>query len=198
MASPLYRRLPSSVMRARLATPALRTPLMRIYSSDSAPPPPPLLQKIRGDLKTAMRAKEATRLGVLRSVLSATLNASKTATPINTDAQLVALLRKMTRASQDAAEEFRGAGRGDLELKEQEQIKILDGYVAGSGVQDVSADDLRVIVTGVVTAMKSEDAVQDQAKMGDVMKKLLAPGGPLEGKSVEKAELAKVVKEVLG
>ena len=198
MASPLYRRLPSSAMRARLAAPAPRTPVMRLYSSDSAPAPPPLLQKIRGDLKAAMRAKEATRLGVLRSVLAATLNASKTAAPINTDAQLVALLRKMTRASQDAAEEFRGAGRGDLEQKEQEQIKILDEYVAGSGVQDVSADDLRIMVAGVVTALASEGEVQGQAKMGDVMKKLLAPGGPLEGKSVEKAELAKVVKEVLG
>lgn len=188
-------------MRApRLAAPAPRTPaiMMRLYSADAPPPPPPLLQKIRGDLKAAMRAKEATRLGVLRSVLSATLNASKTATPINTDAQLVALLRKMARASQDAAEEFRGAGRGDLEEKEQAQIKILDEYVAGSGVQDLGADDLRVIVAGVVTAMTSEGAVQGQAKMGDVMKKLLAPGGPLEGKSVEKAELAKVVKEVLG
>ena len=171
---------------------------MLFRSSDSAPPPPPLLQKIRGDLKTAMRAKEATRLGVLRSVLAATLNASKTATPINTDAQLVALLRKMARASQDAAEEFRGAGRGDLEQKEQEQIKILDEYVAGSGVQAVSEDELRFIIGEAMAAITTEGKGQTQAKAGNVMKKLLAPGGPLEGKSVDKAELAQLVKKVVG
>ncbi|KAK8128317.1 Aspartyl/glutamyl-tRNA amidotransferase subunit B-related protein [Apiospora sp. TS-2023a] len=175
------------------------TPLCRRqYSSE--PAPPPLLQKLKSDLKTAMRAKDAARLAVLRSILSATLNASKTATPISTDAQLVALLRKTARASRDAAAEFQDAGRADLVEKEQAQIDILDEYAAGSGVQEVGADELRTIVAGVVTAMTSEggETAGGKAQMGNVMKKLLAPGGPLEGKDVEKSELAKIVKEVVG
>ncbi|KAK7927954.1 hypothetical protein PG985_004952 [Apiospora marii] len=213
MAFPAPKRLPLGLVRARFTInttstfPAARpllsipnpTPLCRRqYSSE--PPPPPLLQKLKSDLKTAMRAKDAPRLAVLRSVLAATLNASKTASPIATDAQLVALLRKTARASRDAAAEFQDAGRADLVDKEQAQIAILEEYAAGSGVQEVGADELRTIVAGVVTAMTSEGAetAGGKAQMGNVMKKLLAPGGPLEGKDVEKSELAKIVKEVVG
>ncbi|KAK6828620.1 hypothetical protein PG990_010315 [Apiospora arundinis] len=207
-------RLPLGLIRARLTTatisPAAARPMFalptttplcrRQYSSSDEPPPPPLLQKLKADLKTAMRAKDAARLAVLRSILSATLNASKTATPISTDAQLVGLLRKTARASRDAADEFRTANRQDLVDKEQAQIDILEEYAAGSGVQEVGADELRTIVAGVVTAMTSEggEATGGKAQMGNVMKKLLGPGGPLEGKDVEKAELAKIVKEVVG
>lgn len=146
-----------------------------------------------------MRAKDAARLTAIRSILSATLNASKTSSPITTDAQLVALLRKTQRASSDASAEFAAANRQDLVDKEQAQISVLDEYVAGSGVEEVSEEQLRTVVAGVVTAMTSEGEVAGgKARMGDVMKKLLAPGGPLEGKDVERAQLAKIVKEVTG
>ncbi|KAH6659723.1 Yqey-like protein-domain-containing protein [Truncatella angustata] len=194
MASFIPKRLPSSFMRARLAPTAPRG-MVRFYSSD--PAPPPLLQKLRTDLKIAMRAKDAARLTVLRSILAQTLNASKTASPINTDAQLVALLRKTAKASEDASAEFKAANRDDLVEKEQAQINILNEYVSGSGVQVVGEDELRTIVSGVVTALTSEGSVQGKAKMGDVMKQLLGPGGPLDGKDVEKAQLSKIVKEVL-
>lgn len=146
-----------------------------------------------------MRAKDAPRLSIIRGILSATNNASKTASPITTDAQLVGLLRKTRAASEEAAAEFRAAGRQDLVDREDAQMAVVDEYVAGSGVEELSEDALRTVVAGVVTAMTSEPAVEGgKAKMGDVMKKLLAPGGPLDGKSVEKAELAKVVKQVIG
>ncbi|KAI1805211.1 GatB/YqeY domain-containing protein [Daldinia bambusicola] len=176
----------------------------RFYSSEEAPPPP-LLQKIKGDLKTAMRAKDAPRLTAIRSVLSAVLNASKTASPITTDAQLVALLRKSQRACDDAAAEFQAAGRQDLVDKEREQVGILAEYVAASGLRDMSEDELRAVVAGVLTALTSEAAADPPAAaaagsppgpaFGDVMKTLLAPQGPLDGKTVDKAQLAKIVKE---
>ncbi|KAF3061417.1 Altered inheritance of mitochondria protein 41, mitochondrial [Daldinia childiae] len=174
----------------------------RFYSSEEAPPPP-LLQKIKGDLKAAMRAKDAPRLTAIRSVLSAVLNASKTASPITTDAQLVALLRKSQRASDDAAAEFQAAGRQDLVDKEHTQVAILGEYVAASGFQETSEDELRTIVAGVLTAMTSEAAASvpptgDTPPFGDVMKTLLAPAGPLDGKDVDKAQLAKIVKELRG
>ncbi|KAI1658420.1 GatB/YqeY domain-containing protein [Daldinia decipiens] len=175
----------------------------RFYSSEEAPPPPPLLQKIKGDLKAAMRAKDAPRLNAIRSVLSAVLNASKTASPITTDAQLVALLRKSQRASDDAAAEFQAAGRQDLVDKERTQVAILGEYVAASGFRETSEAELRAIVAGVLTAMTSEAAasvppIGDTPPFGDVMKTLLAPDGPLDGKDVDKAQLVKIVKELRG
>ncbi|KXJ92274.1 Yqey-like protein-domain-containing protein [Microdochium bolleyi] len=199
MASPASNRIASAVLRMR--TPTLRQPIsafsssIRHYSSEA--PPPPLLQKLKADLKTAMRAKDAPRLTVLRSVLAATLNASKTAQPITTDAQLLALLRKTQRGNEEASAEAAQANRSDLVEKEQAQIRVLEEYVAGSGVEEVTDEQLRGIVTGVMNAMTAAGEVTGgKAKMGEVMKTLLAPGGPLEGKSVEKAQVARIVKEL--
>ncbi|OTB03295.1 hypothetical protein M426DRAFT_321863 [Hypoxylon sp. CI-4A] len=182
--------------RFTLPTGSIRCSSARFYSSGE-PPAPPLLQKLKADLKTAMRAKDAPRLTAIRSILSATLNASKTASPIATDAQLVALLRRTARSSTDASAAFQAAGRQDLVDKEAAQVAVLEEYIAQSGVEEVSEDQLRVVVAGVVTALTSEGA-ETKVRFGDVMKKLLAPGGPLDGKNVEKAQLAGVVKEVVG
>ncbi|RYO81617.1 hypothetical protein DL766_000850 [Monosporascus sp. MC13-8B] len=182
---------------ARPITHHQQSPSPRRYSTAGVgdpPPPPPLLQKLKADLKTAMRVRDAARLTVLRTVLSAAQNASKTSSPIATDAQLVALLRRTRAATEEAAGEARAAQRPDLVEREEAQVRVLDEYVAGSGVEEVGGEQLRAIVAGAVEG----GGEGGKARIGDVMKKLLAPGGPLAGKSFEKAELARIVKEVVG
>ncbi|TAQ90241.1 hypothetical protein B7494_g1406 [Chlorociboria aeruginascens] len=139
------------------------------------------------DMKTAMQNKDSNRLSVLRALLSQALNASKTNTPIITDMQVLALLRKSTTASQAACEEFRSAGRQDLVDKEESQLKIMQEY-AGA-VETVGDEEIRNTVKGVVDAMKSEGA---KMQIGDVLKKIFAPEA-LGGKPVEKGEVAKIV-----
>ncbi|KAK4450669.1 Yqey-like protein-domain-containing protein [Podospora aff. communis PSN243] len=188
-------RIPSRLLRQLPRQPRslpLRWPAPRVYSTEA--PPPPLLAKLKGDLKTAMRAKDQARLSVLRSVLAATLNASKTSTPIVTDVQLVALIKKTARASQDAVEEFRTAGRQDLVDAEEEQIRVLEEYAAGSGVQSLAEAELRAVVQPVITGLLGE-GVSAKAAIGTAMKRLLSQGGPLEGKSFDKAVLMGVIKE---
>ncbi|KAK1766743.1 Yqey-like protein-domain-containing protein [Phialemonium atrogriseum] len=166
--------------------------LSRCYSSE--PAPPALLSKLKGDLKTAMKAKDAARLTVLRSVIAATLNASKTASPIRTNAQLVALLRKQARSSQEAADEFRDAGREDLVEKEEAQLRVLREYADGSGIESVGEEELRNMVEAVKAELVSE-GITGKAATGEAMKRLLAPGGPLDGKDVEKADVVRIIKE---
>ncbi|RYP23921.1 hypothetical protein DL765_000807 [Monosporascus sp. GIB2] len=205
---PSTRQATSRLTKARIGAPLARpiahdqrSPSPRPYSTAGVsdpppPPPPPLLQKLKADLKTAMRARDAARLTVLRTVLSAAQNASKTSSPIATDAQLVALLRRTRAATEEAAGEARAAQRPDLVEREEAQVRVLDEYVAGSGVEEVGVEQLRAIVAAGVEGEGGGEG--GKARVGDVMKKLLAPGGPLAGKSFEKAELAKIVKEVVG
>ncbi|KAK7734937.1 hypothetical protein SLS53_007714 [Cytospora paraplurivora] len=168
--------------------------MARPYSTE-APPAPPLLAKLKADLKTAMRAKDAARLSVLRGVLSATNNAAKTPSPITTDVQLVQLLRKTARGNQEAAEEARAAGREDLIEKEETQIKIIDEYIAASGLQTLGKEEARALVEKIVAEVKSE-GVDEKRLSGEVMKRLMAKGGPLEGKEVNRNELAQIAKEL--
>ena len=159
---------------------------------ESTAPAPPLLLKLRNDLKTAMRAKDTNRLNVVRSLLNEVANASKTSTPIKSDLQLLSLLRKRVTAAQQASKEFEDAGRPELQEKENAQISVLNEY-AGE-VQTLGVDQIREIVGRAVEEMKSSGA---KMTMGDVSKRLLAPGGDFDGKSVERSEVARVVKELL-
>ncbi|EPE10686.1 hypothetical protein F503_05781 [Ophiostoma piceae UAMH 11346] len=166
----------------------------RCYSTSEDAPPPPLLVKLKGDLKAAMKAKDAPRLSVLRSVLAATLNASKTAQPIDTDVKLVELLRKSARSAQDAVEEFKSAGRSDLAEKEEAQIRVLEAYAQDSGIESLSKEDLEVVVAKVLEELTAETGAKPRP--GDAIKRLLTPGGPLDGKDFNKAVMAQVVKQL--
>ncbi|KAM0432790.1 hypothetical protein ACHAPT_004492 [Fusarium lateritium] len=187
-------------LRASQPCQAYRQPAIRLssacrfYSTPAGDASPPLLSKLKSELKTAMRAKDAPRLAVLRSIMSANLNASKTSTPIKTDVQLVALIRKIQKGAFDAVAEAKAAGREDLVQKEEEQIKVLDEYIANSGVQTLGEAELKALVQDAVEASKAA-GVQAKAIMGDVMKRL---SGALEGKDVDRKGLAKLVKELTG
>ncbi|KAL6830266.1 YjgF-like protein [Trichoderma camerunense] len=157
----------------------------RFYSAD-ADAPPPLLQKLKGDLKTAMRAKDAPRLSVLRAIMSANLNASKTTSPIRTDVQLVALIRKLQKSAQDAVADAQAAGRDDLVQKENEQISILDEYIAGSGVQTLGEAEIKVLISQAIEAANGAGK-GGKSLMGEVMKRVNAA---LEGKDVDKKSVA--------
>ncbi|KAL9488170.1 hypothetical protein ACSS6W_000447 [Trichoderma asperelloides] len=171
------RQAPLRLSRAQcLSKPASAS---RFYSAD-ADAPPPLLQKLKGELKTAMRAKDAPRLSVLRSIMSANLNASKTSSPIRTDVQLVALIRKLQKSAQDAVADAQAAGRDDLVEKENQQISILDEYVAGSGVQSLGEAEIKALINEAIDSAKGAGTA-GKSLMGDVMKRVNAA---LEGKDV--------------
>lgn len=148
----------------------------------------------RKDMKTAMQQKDSNRLAVLRALLSQTLNASKTSSPINTDMQMLSLLRKSANAAKAAAEEFKGAGRQDLADKEDLQRAVLEEYVGS--VEVMGEGEIRGVVEGVVRVLKDE-AGGKELKIGEVMKRVLEGEGSLEGKAVEKGEVARIVREVL-
>jgi uncharacterized protein len=177
----------------RTAFPTRKYAALRFYSDEASLAPPPLLQKLKGDLKTAMRAKDAPRLSVLRAIMSANLNASKTDKPIRTDLQLIALIRKMERNAAAAIEEAKAANRNDLVEKEQLQADILHEYVEGSGVESIGVDELKAIIQTAIKA--SRDAGEAERSMtGAVIKRVKAA---TDGQDVDNKELAGLVKEAL-
>lgn len=139
-----------------------------------------------------MKAKDTNRLSVLRGLLAEVTNQAKTSSPVKTDMQMLSLLRKRTASAKAASDEFKAAGRQDLVDKEDGQVQVLEEYAGG--VETMSLDDVREAVVETVDEVKQESG---KANMGDVLKKLLGPGGNLDGKPVEKKDVAAIVKEVL-
>ncbi|KAL4865548.1 hypothetical protein BDV12DRAFT_174525 [Aspergillus spectabilis] len=153
---------------------------------------PPLMATLRGDLKTAMRAKDTDRLNVLRALISEFNNSQKTSSPIQTDLQLLALIRKRASASKDSAQQFLEADRPDLKEKEDKALAILEEY--GSHVKTMGIDEIKHIVLEQVAKVKETG---NKPNIGEFLKSLFAPGGAFDGKPVERSEVAKFAKEAL-
>ena len=132
-------------------------------------------------------------MNAIRATLSEVTNAAKGATPIKTDVQLLALLRKKATASKNAANMFRDAQREDLQEKELAQVAVMEEYA--SGVETVGEQEITAAIAEVVDKSKVNGAAP---KLGDVLKALIGPGGTFDGKPVEKAEVSRLVKSALG
>ena len=77
--------------------------------------------------------------------------------------------------------------------QEESQAKVLEEYAGG--VQTMSNDVMRDAILKEIDQVKAE--TNGKVNMGDILRRLLGPGGSLEGKPVERSEIARIVKEVL-
>ena len=143
-------------------------------------------ERIDSDLKEAMRAKDASKVSVLRMLKSALSYAAIEKSRLEaelTDAEGVQVVRKQVKQRQDSIESFEKGGRAELAKKEKEELSILNAYLP----QAMSPDELAKIVRETI----SEVGATSKAQMGAVMKALQAKvAGRVDGKTLS-AEVQK-------
>jgi uncharacterized protein len=88
-----------------------------------------LKDRITEDMKAAMRAKEADRLGTIRMLLAAVKQKEVDERIVVDDVQLIALVDKLIKQRKDAQQQFSAAGRQDLADKEGFEIEVLKVYL---------------------------------------------------------------------
>ncbi|KAJ5443470.1 uncharacterized protein N7458_007342 [Penicillium daleae] len=166
---------------------SVRVPLRSVrWNSTAGPTLPPLMATLRNDLKTAMRAKDTHRLNVLRALISETNNAAKTSSPIQTDIQLLSLIRKRASAAKEAAQQFAEADRPDL--KEKGRCPDCDFG------RTLSVEEVEAVISKEISAIKEAGK---KLEVGQVLKALFAPGGALDGKPADRKEVAGLVKKAV-
>jgi uncharacterized protein YqeY len=137
-------------------------------------------QRVDSDLKEAMRAKDATKLGVLRMLKSALKYAAIAKSGAETelsDAEAVQVIRKQAKQRQDSIESFEKGGRAELADKEKQELAILNTYLP----QGMTRDELAKVVRETI----AELGATSKAQMGAVMKALQAKvGGRADGKTL--------------
>jgi uncharacterized protein len=147
-----------------------------------------LTERVDSDLKTAMREKNATKLGVLRMLKAAMTNAAIEkggADSKLSDADATQVIRKQVKQRQDSIESFEKGGRAELAAKEKEELSILQSYLP----QAMSADELSRVVRETI----SEVGATSKAQMGAVMKALQ---GKVAGRADGKTLSAEVQKQL--
>src|SRR2546430_630815 len=146
-------------------------------------------ERLDSDLKQAMRAKDATTLGVLRMLKSALTYAAigkSGAEAELSDAEAAQVIRKQAKQRQDSIESFEKGGRTELAAKEKKELSILQSYLP----QAMSADELAALVRETI----AEVGATSKAQMGAVMKALQTRvAGRVDGKTLS-AEVQKQLK----
>ena len=136
-------------------------------------------ERIDSDLKDAMRAKDTTKLGVLRMLKSALKYAAIAKSDAEaelSEAEAAQVIRKQAKQRQDSIESFEKGGRAELAKKEKEELSILNAYLP----QAMSADELAKVVRDTISEVGAT-----KAQMGAVMKALQAKvAGRVDGKTL--------------
>ena len=145
-----------------------------------------LQQRVDSDLKEAMRAKDGTKLGVLRMLKSALKYAAIAKSGAEaelSDAEAIQVIRKQAKQRQDSIESFEKGGRTELADKEKEELALLNTYLP----QAMGSQELEKVVRETI----AEFGATSKTQMGAVMKALQAKaGGRVDGKTLS-AEVAR-------
>jgi len=145
-----------------------------------------LKAQISEDMKTAMRAKDMQKLGVIR-LLQAAIKQREVDERIELDDDaVITAIEKMLKQRRDSIAAFEGANRHDLADQEKFEVTVLQAYLPAQ----LSEDEINAIIAKVVAETGAAGA-KDMGKVVGAVKPLVAG----------KADMAKVsglIKAALG
>jgi uncharacterized protein YqeY len=134
-----------------------------------------LLDQVKADVTTALKAGDRERAGALRLITNELQKAHKDAA--GGEADEVAVLQRERKRRLEAAEAYRDGGRDDLAQGERREAELIEGYMP----QQLSDDELHVIVGDVV----AETGATEPKEMGKVMSMVMPRvQGRADGKRV--------------
>ncbi|MFV0387434.1 MAG: GatB/YqeY domain-containing protein [Pyrinomonadaceae bacterium] len=120
-----------------------------------------LKEKILEDMKTAMKAKDAERLSVLRMVKAKLMNEEIDRGELSDD-DVKKILNTLVKQRRDSAEQYENAGRDELAKKELSEITVLEDYLP----KNATAEQIELAVSDAIEETGA-DSIKD---MGSVMK----------------------------
>ena len=144
-----------------------------------------LKERITEDMKAAMRAKDAERLGTIRMLLAACKQREVDERIVLDDTAVIGLVDKLIKQRRDSITAFEQGGRADLVAKETAEIQVLQAYLP----QRLSADDTAAAVAAIVASLGATGP-------GDMGKVMAAVKAQLAGKA-DMASLSAAVKQAL-
>jgi uncharacterized protein YqeY len=141
-----------------------------------------LHETIKSQMIEAMRAKQAEKLAVIRSLLALFQSeqlAKGSTDPLLSDTDALALVKRAVKQRKDSIEQFTKGGRADLAATEQAELAILETYLPAM----MSEAEILTIAE----AKKLELGVTDKSKLGMLVGAVMkATAGQADGNDVKK------------
>jgi uncharacterized protein YqeY len=144
-----------------------------------------LIEEIEGELRDAMRARDAERRDALRLILNALKGSQKELQrPLSEEEELQVLQRERKRRL-EAAEAFRAGGREEQAVSEERELEILEEFMP----EPLSEDEVEEIVDDVIAEVGATSMADLGRVMADVMPQI---AGRADG-----SQVSQIVREKL-
>ncbi|QIR15286.1 GatB/YqeY domain-containing protein [Shewanella aestuarii] len=120
-----------------------------------------LVDKLKDQMKEAMRAKEKVRLGTIRMALSAIKQVEVDTRETVTDEQAIAILTKMVKQRRDSIAQYEAANRPELAQAEAEEVQVIETFLP----TPLTEDEIAAIIDATIVKV----GAASMADMGKVM-----------------------------
>ena len=120
-----------------------------------------LINQLRDEMKIAMRAKDKTRLGVIRMAISSVKQAEIDHNLEATDDNVIAILTKMVKQRRESIKMFTEGGRNELAAKEAAEVTAIEFFLP----QPFTDIEISQLVTQAI----DDTGAASMADMGKVM-----------------------------
>ena len=127
-----------------------------------------LEKKLTEDMKSAMKAKDASTLEVLRMTIASVRNKAIELGKELADADVMAVIKADAKKIKDSLDSFVQNAREDLAVKARRELEILESYLPAQ----MSDADLEMHVRSKVQELGVSDATQAGKVMGVLSKDL--------------------------
>lgn len=145
-----------------------------------------LTQRLEQDMKTALKNKDKTKLGVIRMIRSSIKNAEiERGRPLE-EGEVLEVVARELKQRKESLLEFEKAGRSELAEKVKAEIAVVESYLPAP----LSEEELRELARQVI----AEVGASAPADMGKVMKEIIPR---VKGRAGGK-EVSRIVRGLLG
>ncbi len=144
-----------------------------------------LKERLKEDMKAALKAKDKEKLSVIRMLQALIKNAEIDKRGELTDEEIISLLQKYAKQRRESIEMYEKGGRQDLVEKEKRELEIVEGYLP----KQMSEEEIRELVAEVIKEVGASSPKDFGKVMQAVMPKVK---GRADGSLVNR-----VVRELL-
>lgn len=148
-----------------------------------------LLSQITDSIKEAMKSKDAGRLSALRLIKTELNKAGPDSGKELSEDDEQKVLRRMLKQRKESLEQFRTGNRLDLASKEEEEMRIIEGFLPSA----LSEEDILQVVDSVLNEIGPLPAGTTTGMIiGKIMTRLRATGKSFDGRHVNELVLKKL------
>jgi len=144
-----------------------------------------LKERIKNDIKEAMRAKDTAKRDTLRNINAAIKQVEVDERRELSDSDVEKILMKYVKQREDAIAQFKEAGRDDLVAKDEAELELVKSYLP----EPMDDSELEETLSAII----SEVGAQSMKDMGKVM----AKAKEVIGSRADGGRISQTVKKLL-